>query len=49
MTKTTTRTRTRYTLELPTFDIRVHRHERSRNDAGAQWLRDSNMELYSKS
>lgn len=35
-------------LQLPTFDIRVHWHERSRNDAGVQWLRDSIIELFSK-
>lgn len=35
-------------IQLPTFDIRIHWHERSRSDAGVQWLRDSIMELYSK-
>lgn len=33
-------------IQLPTFDIRVHWHERSRHDEGVGWLRNSIMELF---
>jgi DNA-binding transcriptional LysR family regulator len=35
-------------LTLPTFDIRVHWHERSHQDQGVQWLRASIVELFAK-
>jgi DNA-binding transcriptional LysR family regulator len=35
-------------LTLPTFDIRVHWHERSHEDQGVQWLRASIVELFAK-
>ena len=33
-------------LDLPTFDIRVHWHERSHEDHGVQWLQSSIVELF---
>ena len=33
-------------LQLPTFDIRVHWHERSKHDDGVQWLRNSIVEMF---
>jgi DNA-binding transcriptional LysR family regulator len=33
-------------LQLPTFDIRLHWHERSRQDEGIRWLRTSMVSLF---
>lgn len=35
-------------LDLPTFDIRVHWHERSHEDQGVQWLQTSIVELFAQ-
>jgi len=35
-------------LPLPTFDIRVHWHERSRQEEGVQWLRTSIIDMFTK-
>jgi DNA-binding transcriptional LysR family regulator len=35
-------------LDLPTFDIRLHWHERTRSDPGVEWLRSNLVELYCK-
>ena len=35
-------------LSLPTFDIRVHWHERSQEEEGVQWLRTSIIDMFSK-
>ncbi|MDF3831569.1 LysR family transcriptional regulator [Cupriavidus basilensis] len=35
-------------LELPTFDIRLHWHERSRQDEGIRWLRNTISSLFEK-
>ena len=33
-------------LDLPTFDIRVHWHERSKHDDGIQWLRNTIIDIF---
>lgn len=35
-------------MPLPTFDIRVHWHERSRQEEGVQWLRTSIIDMFAK-
>lgn len=35
-------------VSLPTFDIRVHWHERSRQEEGVQWLRTSIIDMFTK-
>jgi len=35
-------------ISLPTFDVRLYWHERSRSDAGVQWLRANMIDLFLK-
>lgn len=35
-------------ISLPTFDIRLHWHERARSDPGVQWLRANMVKLYAR-
>ncbi|CAD7726524.1 PCP degradation transcriptional activation protein [Xanthomonas hydrangeae] len=46
LTRTSSSRVAAFPIKAPTFDIRVHWHERSRRDDGVQWLRSVLIELF---